>query len=145
MYDLSCTNASIISSNVNYAIVDVKTSSNVILKGYRYKDNMKTIIVEIEGLNPSSKRNMLKIESDYLINSSNAYKIAERVLNYYRKTYITKFDFILDDESTGDNIVVEGDFNNELNGYVTKLDIDMTGGYIAGAEIVAKVKEVSNG
>lgn len=145
VYNLSCTNASILSSNVNYALIEVNTSSNVILKGYRYKDNMQTIIAEIEGLNPSSKKNMLKIESDYLINSSNAYQIAERVLNYYRKTYITKFDFILDDESTGDNIVVEGDFNNELNGYVTKLDIDMTGGYIAGAQIVAKVKEVSNG
>ncbi len=145
VHNLSCTNASIISSNVNYALIKVNTASNVILQGYRYKDNMQTFIAEVQGLNPSSKRNMLKIESDYLINSNNAYQIAERVLNYYRKTYITKFDFILDDESVGENIVVEDDFSNELNGYVTKLDIDMTGGYIAGAEVVAKVREVSNG
>ena len=70
---------------------------------------MQTFIVEIQGLNPTSKRNVLKIESDYLINNNNAHEIAERVLNYYKKTYITKFDFILDDEKSGDNVVVEGD------------------------------------
>lgn len=145
VYNLSCTNGSITSSNVNYAIIQVNSTSNVILKGYKYKDNMQTFIAEVEGLNPNAKRNVLRIESDYLINSDNAYEIAQRVLNYYQKTYITNFDFILDDESTGNNIVVEGEFNNELNGYVTKLDIDMTGGYIAGTEVVAKVREVSNG
>lgn len=145
VYNLSCENASIISSNVNYAVIQVHSNTNVILKGYKYKDNMQTFVVEIQGLNPNSKRNMLKIESDYLANNNNAYEIAERVLNYYRKTYITKFDFILYDEIAGDNIVIEGDFNNELNGYVTKLDIDMTGGYIAGAEVVAKAREVTNG
>lgn len=145
IYNLSCENATIISSNVNYAIIQVNSSSNIILKGYKYKDNMQTFSAEVQGLNPNSKRNVLKIESDYLINSNNAYETAERVLNYYQKTYITKFDFILDDEKSGDNVVVEGDFNNELNGYATKLDIDMTGGYITSAEVIAKVREVQNG
>ena len=145
VYNLSCVNASILSSNANYALIEVNSSSNVIIKGYKYKNNMQTFIVEIQGLNSTSKRNVLKIESDYLINNNNAHEIAERVLNYYKKTYITKFDFILDDEKSGDNVVVEGDFNNELNGYATKLNIDMTGGYITSAEIIAKVREIPNG
>ena len=140
VYNITCTNGTIIESNTNYAIIQVSASANVIVKGYKYTDNMQTFFIEFEGLNPNEKRNVLKIENDYLINNNNAAEIANRVLNYYRNSYITSFDFILDDESTGNNIAIEGDFNNELNGYVTKLDIDMTGGYIANAEVIAKVK-----
>ena len=143
--NITCTNGTILQSGVNYVIVQTNSQANIVVKGYKYIDSTQNYMSEVEGLNPSEKRNVLKIESDYLINNTNAQEVATSVLNYYRNNYITRFDFILNDESAGENVVVEQKYENNLNGYVTKLDINMTGGFIANGEIVAKVKGVANG
>ena len=85
---------------------------------------------------------MLKIDSVYLINSSNAQLIGERIINFYNGKYTTKFKFILDDEKAGDNITLDESYGNILNGYITELDIDLTGGYVANSKVVAKVSDV---
>lgn len=143
--NITCTNGTILQSGVNYVIIQTTSQADIVVKGYKYIDSTQNYISQVEGLNPTEKRNVLKIDSDYLINNLNAQEVANRVLSYYRNSYITRFDFILSNESTGENVSVEQKYENNLNGYVAKLDIDMTGGFIANAEIVAKVKEVANG
>ena len=142
-YNLSCTGGTIQSSNVNYAVVKVTTAGNVVVNGYEYVDNTQDVLVQNANLNGNEKSNILKIDSVYLINNSNAQTIGQRVVDYYNARFTTKFKFVLDDEKAGDNIVVDESYGNELNGYVTSLDIDLTGGYVAQAEVVAKVSDAS--
>ena len=98
----------------------------------------------MENLNASQKQNTLKIENAYLINKSNAKTVAKRVLDYYQKTYKTSFDFLLKDETVVEDVEAETDFEQKLVGHITKLDIDLTGGFLASTELNARVKEASS-
>lgn len=140
-FNITCTGGTIESSNVNHAIIKVTTTGNVVVSGYEYIDNKQDILIPNNNLNGNEKSNILKIDSVYLINNSNAQSIGERIIDYYNGRFTTKFKFILDDEKVGDNIIVDESYGNELNGYVTSLDIDLTGGYVANAEVVAKVSD----
>lgn len=142
--NLTCEGGIIIESNCNYAIVSCSSSKEIIIKGYKYIDNQQIYMVEIESLSTSQKQNTLKIESAYLVNKGNASKIAKQVLNYYQKTYNTSFDMILKDETLSEDVELEGDFEQKMVGHITKLDIDLTGGFLAGVKLNARVKEESN-
>lgn len=145
VHGLTCTGGTIIESNCNYAIVNCSEETEVIIQGYKYRDNLQTYLVEVEELNAGQKQNTLKIESAYLVNKKNAKTVAKRVLDYYQKTYKTSLDFLVHNEVLTEDVELEGDFEQKLVGHITKLDIDLTGGFIASTEMNARVKEVSNG
>ena len=85
--------------------------------------------------------NTLKIESAYFINKSNAQTIAQKVLDYYQKTYKTEFEFIVEEESLTQDVAIESNsFSRQLVGHIKKLDINLTGGFTANAEINARVR-----
>ena len=144
VHDITCENAEIVEYNCNYAIINATEETDIIINGYKYKDNLQTYLVEVEELNASQKQNTLKIKSAYLVNKTNAKTVAKRVLDYYQKTYKTGFDFLLNDEVVSEDVEIEGDFEQKLVGHITKLDIDLTGGFIAGIELNARVKEATN-
>lgn len=143
--EISCIGGTIVESNCNYAVVNCTEETEVIIKGYKYKDNLQTYLVEVEELNSGQKQNTLKIESAYLINKSNAKNVAKNVLDYYQKTYKTSFDFLVHDEILTEDIKLEQEFEQNFVGHITKLDIDLTGGFIANASMNARVKEELGG
>lgn len=144
VHNITCENAEIVEYNCNYAIVSVTEETEIIINGYKYKDNLQTYLVEVEELNASQKQNTLKIKSAYLVNKSNAKTVAKRVLDYYQKTYKTGFKFLLNDETVSEDVEIEGDFEQKLVGHITKLDIDLTGGFWANIGLNARVKETTN-
>lgn len=144
VHGLTCTGGTIVESNCNYAIINCTETTEVTINGYKYKDNLQTYLVEVENLNSSQKQNTLKIENAYLINKSNAKTIAKKVLDYYQKTYKTSFDFLLKDETVSQDVEAQTDFEQKLVGHITKLDIDLTGGFLASTELNARVKEASS-
>ena len=141
VHDLSCTGGTIIENNCNYAIVNCTSETEVIITGYKYIDSTQEISAELEGIGIGSKLNTLNIKSAYFINKNNAQTIAKKVLDYYQKTYKTEFNFILQGESLTQDVAIDSDeFNRQLVGHIKKLDIDSTGGYLASAEINARVR-----
>lgn len=141
VYNLSCTGGTIIESNCNYAIINCTTEREVTVTGYKYVDNTQEISVEVEDLSSTRKLNTLKIESAYFINKSNAQTIARKVLDYYQKTYKTEFEFIVEEESLTQDVAIESNsFSRQLVGHIKKLDINLTGGFTANAEINARVR-----
>ena len=140
-YNIACSIGIIQSSNANSVKINLASTGYVVINGYEYIDNTQDVLVPNSNLVGNEPSNVLKIESVYLINSSNANTIGQRVIEYYNARYTTKFKFILDDEKAGDNVTVEESYGNILNGYITELDIDLTGGYIANSKIVAKVSD----
>ena len=148
--DLAITGGSIIESGVNYAIINATGSSSasskyrgnktVTITGSTYDDLTNTVTITDGEYH--DVENILTISDCTLINGANANTIATRVLNYYQGSYKDTMNIILDDEKVGDNVLAEKSEVNQLNGFVTKLDIDMTGGFLAKTEIMAKVEEV---
>ena len=139
-FGITCTGGTLQSSNANFVIINVSSAGNVVVNGYEYIDNTQDVLVLNNNLIGNEKSNVLTIDSVYLINSSNAQAIGQRIINYYNGRYTTKFKFILGEEKTADNISLEENYGNVLEGYITELDIDLTGGYVASSEIVAKVR-----
>lgn len=141
VYDLSCTGGTIKESNCNYAIINCTSEKEIVVTAYKYVDNTQEISAQVEDIGNASKLNTLNIESAYFINKGNALTIAQKVLDYYQKTYKTEFDFILKGESLTQDVAIESnDFSRQLVGHIKKLDIDLTGGFLASAEINARVR-----
>lgn len=141
-HNVTCTGGTIQSSNANSVIISVSSNTNVVVQGYEYIDSTQDIFVGNSSLAGNEKSNVLKIDSVYLINSSNAEAIGQRVIDYYNGKYTTKFKYVLDDEKTADNVILDEQYGNILNGFITELDIDLTGGYVAKAKVIAKVEDI---
>lgn len=142
---MTCEGGTITKSNCNYAIIHCSEDSNVVISGYKYKDNMQTVLVEIENLDPTLKQNTLKVESGYLIDINNAESVGKRVLAHFEKTYKTEYTHVLKDEEISNCVDIEGYAGQKLKGVITKQDIDLTGGFISDTEIIAKIKEAEDG
>jgi len=138
---LTSTGATIQSSNANNAIINVTSAGNVIVNGYEYIDSTQDILIPNNNVAGNEAPNVLNIDNVYLINNSNAQTIGQRIIDYYNGRFTTKFKIVLDDEKVADNVIVEENFGNQLNGFITELDIDLTGGYVANSQIVAKVSD----
>jgi len=148
--NLAITGGSITESGTNYAVINVTGSSSssskyygnktVTITGNTYDDLTNTLTIT-DGESHDIE-NILTISDCTLINGTNANAIATRVLNHYQGSYRDNMSIILDDEKVGDNVIAEKSETNQLNGFITKLDIDMTGGFIATTEIMAKVEEI---
>ena len=141
VYNLTSTGATIQSSNANNAIINVTSAGNVIVNGYEYIDSTQDILIPNNNVAGNEAPNVLNIDNVYLINNSNAQTIGQRIIDYYNGRFTTKFKIVLDDEKVADNVIVEENFGNQLNGFITELDIDLTGGYVANSQIVAKVSD----
>jgi len=139
--DITCMGGTILESNCNYAIVHCDTTGEVIISGYEYTDNLKVHTAEVANLNANQKKNTLKIEDAYLINKNNAMQVAQRVLAYYQRTYKINFDFLLKNEKLSEEIEIPEVFEQKLLGHIKKLDIDLTGGFLASTEVHARLEE----
>lgn len=62
--------------------------------------------------------------------------IAKRLQNYYTELYDLEFECQLEDEKVGDYVKVDCQYNQTFIGYITSLDIDLTGGYTAKVKMV---------
>lgn len=138
VHNISSVDVIIKEYNCNYAIVNSTSEKEIVISGYKYQDNTQEISVKIEDVN---KANTLKIDKAYFITKNNAQTIAKKVLDYYQKTYTTSFDFILQGEKLTEDMAIESnDFSRQLVGHIKKLDIDLTGGFLASTEINARVR-----
>lgn len=144
-YDLVATGATILRSNCNYATIKVESEQEVIITGKKYSTNKQVVTILLEDLTADEKENNLQVTSAYLVNKDNAKQIADRILKYYNGTYKYEFRFIMNEEKIADYIPVDSLYDRQIIGYLTKLNIDLVGGFIANALQVGKLKEVQNG
>lgn len=138
--NISCTGGTIVESNCNYAIISCAAESNVVINGYKYEDNLQEYLVELEDFDDDEAKNILKIESAYLVSKSNAKNIATKILEYYKDTYKTSLEFLLNDETLTQDLEVDQNYNKLLVGHANKFDIDLTGGFIVKAEFNTRIR-----
>lgn len=140
VYGITVEGATLLDFSCAYAKVNVATKGNVKIEGYEYYHITKVYESKIE-VKDNEKENVLQVTDATLISDNNAKEVADRILNYYQNTYKMNVEFKIDDESISDTAIVETLYNQKLKGNIKKLDIDLTGGFIANASIIGSLYE----
>lgn len=144
VYGITVEGATLLDFSCAYARVNVTTKGNVKIEGYEYYHVTKVYESKIE-VKDNDKENILQVTDATLISDNNAQEVADRILNYYQNTYKMNVDFKIEDESISDTTIVDTLYNQKLKGNIKKMDIDLTGGFIASSTIIGSLyKEESN-
>lgn len=144
VYGITVEGATLLDFSCAYAKVNVTTKGNVKIEGYEYYHVTKVYESKIE-TKDNDKENILQVTDATLISDNNAQEVADRILNYYQNTYKMNVDFKIEDESISDTAIVYTLYNQKLKGNIKKMDIDLTGGFIASSTIIGSLyKEESN-
>lgn len=144
VYGIAVEGATLLDFSCAYAKVNVTTKDNVKIEGYEYYHVTKVYESKIE-VKDNDKENILQVTDATLISDNNAQEVADRILNYYQNTYKMNVDFKIEDESISDTVIVDTLYNQKLKGNIKKMDIDLTGGFIASSTIIGSLyKEESN-
>lgn len=100
--------------------------------------------------NPSAKvKKEIKCENNYLLTDrlnptlNYATDAANRLLNYYSRPNTMETEFILTNEKTGNWCVLNNKYGNQTKGNIIRMDIDLTGGFLAKAKLIG-VEDISS-
>lgn len=132
------TGAAVIDDGNNYAIVKVTTVGEVIITGRKYADAKTVIQQQAADLPPNAQDNVLQVESATLVSPDRAAAVVARILEYYSRRYEQSFKLVAGDELLADMLIVESFGGEKVRGSLEKMEFDLTGGYIANAQVVGR-------
>ena len=128
--DLRCNLGEIVESNVNYAVIETVEAGECTITGKKYEDNTKSITVGMEELPAGEKENIIEVDCT-LISAYNSDKIAKHLFEYYQLRIEQNISFILDNETVGDLVGVETEYNTVKTAAVESMDTDLFGGFVS--------------
>lgn len=99
------------------------------------EDNPQIFGVYNTNLSPGDKENILKVEEATLVSNSNALEVAQRIYDYYQLRHQDEGEILLRDEECGRIVTIDSLNEQKIQGVVEKLDIELTGGFIAVSTI----------
>mgnify|MGYP001013365753 FL=1 len=105
------------------------------------EDNPRIFGVYSTSLAPGDKENILKVEEATLVSNSNALEVAQRVYDYFQMRHQNEGEILLQNEECGQIVTIDSLHNQKIKGIVEKLDIDLTGGFIAASTITGGLLE----
>lgn len=133
---VSSGNATITSSNINYAVLNVTQSGEIILNGYKYEDKSYKYIKEITDEN-TVKKNILDIDKATLINSNNVEELAEKWISYFKMYNLSiEFKFISNGQRTGRNITFTDNEGKVFTGAFVRQNIDLGKGFLSSCYLI---------
>lgn len=95
------------------------------------EDTPKIYGVYSTSLASGDKENVLKVEEATLVSNDNALEVAQRVYNYYQQRHQDDGEILLQDEECSQIVMIDSLNEQKIQGVVERLDIDLTGGFIA--------------
>lgn len=130
MHDLTVTGTLVInSSGVNYAVV----SGTGTLTGKRYTHSKSIVAV---GDTTSAARNVKRVNDNCLISTANSWNVAQRILSYFQSAKTVKAKMILNNEKPGQNLAMTDAFGEEINAYLSKMEVMVTTVKGASCELI---------
>jgi hypothetical protein len=139
-HTLSITGATIVSSTVNHARINVTTAGGVTLTGLNYIDNLQKFSKH-GAFGSYVVPNIINIETATLVNIYNGQEVADRVYDYYQQRYVQKMRLYAHDAiGTGKVALIDSIDNSQIRGTVEKMSINLSGGFIIDAEACGVVE-----
>lgn len=133
---LAISGGTIISSGANYAKITVEVAGVVTISGKGYTDNATIYGVYMPNLPAQEPANVLRVDDATMVSPSIAATTAQRIYNYYQQRYEhSDVKFVVRDEGVADQVDVIMDSNHKIAGRVEKMEINLTGGFVAKAII----------
>lgn len=129
-------NAVINSSNVNFVNFTVNTEGETIINGNKYIPNSNVVVVEGDNV---TRRKQVELKDVYLIDFERASTVCHKIYDYYQRRLIETFTFINNMERLGENVKIELELEQIRNGTITKMETDLTGGFLTEATVVNEV------
>ena len=132
---LSCTGATIAEQGANWARLTVAAAGKVTLTGKTYEDQTSLVgSVYMANLPANTRPNVMTVEDCTLM--ADALAMAQRVYDHYQQRVVERGDLFPGSWQPGDKVRVEQLSGRALTGMIASMDIDLTGGYISGVEVV---------
>ena len=152
VFSSPCTNIAVSSGsatitlrNINFAILNVTQSGEIVLNGNKYEDKNYKYIKEVTD-DTTVKKNTLDIGKATLINSNNVEELAEKWINYFRLyNLVIEFKFISNGQLTGQNITFIDNEGKVFTGAFLRQNIDLGKGFLSNCNLLGyQVVEYSN-
>lgn len=132
--DVTISGGTILQTGLLYAKITVSATGTVTLSGKIY--NYQTNVYVHEDINVTdATRSQATAERVYLVSDANAAILAQFLYEDHQRRIIQSFKLALDDEKVGDNVDVDTMLGARKTGIITKLDINLTGGFLADCEV----------
>lgn len=108
------------------------------IDGQTYYHTTSTITINNPKATASDKQNVIEVDRATLINSGNAMAIAQHIYDYYTKRDTQRVKIVMNNERPGDRIAVPTPWGTVINGYITRMDIVLSGIAAADCEIIGQ-------
>lgn len=121
---------------VNYAYVTVSADAEVTITGYEYIDNTSILTINNKNTLTGAADNVITVKDATLISKYNVYLVANHLMDYYALQREANQRFICEAERSGRWISMKSQYGRFVTGSITKMSLDLTGGFIADATII---------
>lgn len=135
---LTVTRATLAGRGVNRCTLTVAKAGEVCVTGRKYVDSTIVLRRAAANLPPNAQDNELTVTDATLVSPDRATAVANRVLDYYAQRYEQTFRMIAGDEKLADRLIVQSFGGEMVRGVLTKLEFDLTGGFVADAKVVGR-------
>lgn len=135
---LTVTGATLAGRGVNRCTLTVAKAGEVCVTGRKYVDSTIILRRAAANLPPNAQDNELTVTDATLVSPDRATAVADRVLDYYAQRYEQTFRMIAGDEKLADRLIVQSFGGEMVRGVLTKLEFDLTGGFVADAKVVGR-------
>lgn len=135
---LTVTGATLAGRGVNRCTLTVAKAGEVCVTGRKYVDSTIVLRRAAANLPPNAQDNEPTVTDATLVSPDRATAVANRVLDYYAQRYEQTFRMIAGDEKLADRLIVQSFGGEMVRGVLTKLEFDLTGGFVADAKVVGR-------
>lgn len=135
---LTVTGAELTESGVNLCTLTVAKAGEVCVTGRKYTDSTVVLRRTAANLPPNAQDNELTVTDATLVGPSRAEAVAVRVLEHYAQRYEQNFSMVAGDEKLADRLIIQSFGGEMVRGVLTKLELDLTGGFLADAKVIGR-------
>lgn len=111
-------------------------NDTVEVNGTTYYHETAVTTIQNPRATASDKQNVIEVDGATLVNPSNAAAVAQHIYDYYMKRDRQKIRIVMNGERPGDRIAAPTPWGTTISGYITRMDITLSGIAAADCEIV---------
>ncbi len=118
-------------------------NDTVEVDGTAYYHSTSVVTITNPNVTPSDKQNVIEVKDATLVNPANVAAVAQHLYNYYTKRDKQNVKIVMNGEKPGDHIAAATTWGTVMNGYITSMNIVLSGIAAADCEVVGtNVKSV---
>ena len=111
-------------------------NDTVEVDGVTYYHSAKTMTITNPNVTASDKQNVVEVKEATLVNSGNVAAVAQHLYNHYNRRDTQKIKIVMNGEKPGDHIATPTPWGTMMNGYITSMNIVLSGIAAADCEVV---------